>query len=703
MLLGSQYYRAPFPEERHWDDDLAGMAAAGLNSVQLWVLWSWVEPRPGGFVFDDYDRLVALAGKHGLRVVLSTIAEIQPLWIHRVVPGSELVTNLGQRVVSSFRGETHFGLTPGGCTDHPGIWERMAGFLETVARRYRDVPHLAGWDAWNELRWDVQADGLVCYCPHTLAAFRDWLDRRHGGLEGLNRAWRRRYDTWDEVMPGKAPSRPYTEMMAFAHFLTERACLHARARYDLIKAIDPSRPVTVHGGQPSAGYVGNQQSTALHRGNDWGFADHLDGIGCSSFPAWGDIDDAAFGARIEQVTSAARGKAVWLSELQGGRAASGFEVHAPVTAMAQQRWIWNGIAGGASAVLFWCWRDEVFGREAGGFGLIGDDGLAAERLREMVPTGRAIARYGDLLDVYRPSAVQVGVLFSPQTWYLHWAQEGSAHRARDAFEGYCRALVRGNIPYVVVEEEHLGILDELRILFLPRVLVLSSATEAALTEFVRGGGTLVVESECGAFDPVGIYRPPGDRWLDSLCLVREVGRRRPTTATVPLVLDGHRHDLPVTQWLTPLIGDGFEVLGEDPAGVILGRVSVDAGNVILLGAYAGEVYRRQGGMEFEAYVAWTCRVAEVELPVTVLEPAATAETAVYIKHGLADGRRLVFVFFPPGVSQVHLRFAPGFCATGALSDLREDEDYLLTRLPSGGSELVIERPAIGFAVLAEGA
>ena len=67
------------------------------------------------------------------------------------------------------------------------------------------------------------------------------------------------------------------------------------------------------------------------------------------------------------------------------------------------------------------------------------------------------------------SSPQVGVLFSPQTYYLHWAQEGSAQRVSSALQGYARALVRSSIPYLVVEEEHLDVLDGLKVLFLPHV------------------------------------------------------------------------------------------------------------------------------------------------------------------------------------------------------------------------------------------
>jgi beta-galactosidase len=416
MNLGVQYYRAPFPEQKYWEDDFKRIKDSGLNTVQLWILWAWVEARPGTFVFDDYDRLMDLAAKNGLGVILSMIAEIQPYWIHREVPDSEMIDHLGHKVVSSNRGECHFGLTPGGCTDHPDVWTYMSRFLTRTVERYGSHAALRGWDAWNELRWNVNADGRVCHCQHTLAAFRAWLDSRYDGLDGLNRAWKRRYGQWDEVLPGKMPHRPYTEMMAWEHFITWRANQHGRLRYELVKKLDPTRPVTVHAGDPSAVSGGWTEATAIDRGNDWNFADDLDGIGCSSFPKWHQIDDADFAVRVEFVKSAARQKLVWLSEVQGGRAALGFEVYQPVDAASQQRWIWNGLACGADTILFWCWRDEVFGCESAGFGLAGRDGLAEERLAAMKVTGDLLESNRSLFDAYRPDQATVGVFFSPPSY-----------------------------------------------------------------------------------------------------------------------------------------------------------------------------------------------------------------------------------------------------------------------------------------------
>lgn len=377
--------------------------------MQLWAVWGWIEPSPDEFVFDDYDRLMELASKNHLHVILSSIAAVQPYWIHREVPGSEMITNMGTPVVSSNRGECHFGITPGGCTDHPVVWDRMSRFISALVTRYRSSDALAGWDVWNELRWNVQADGLVCYCRNTVNAYRSWLRETHG-----------------------------------------------RARYELVKSLDPNHPATLHGGAPTVlhGSDAYPAATALHRGNDWAFADTIEGIGCSSFPLWQGMDEADYIARIDYVRSAAREKRIWLSEVQGGRASSGFSLHKPVPGAAQQRRLWTGLGDGADTVLFWCWRDEVFGRESGGFGMNGRDGAAQDRLSAMRTAGSLLRDHGPLFEGYRIDRPRVGVFFSPQSYYLHWAQDGNAIAPMRAVQGYARACVKTNTGAHGVRRRH---------------------------------------------------------------------------------------------------------------------------------------------------------------------------------------------------------------------------------------------------------
>ena len=38
-----------------------------------------------------------------------------------------------------------------------------------------------------------------CYCPSSVARFRKWLEKKYGTVDELNRAWYRRFTSWDEV------------------------------------------------------------------------------------------------------------------------------------------------------------------------------------------------------------------------------------------------------------------------------------------------------------------------------------------------------------------------------------------------------------------------------------------------------------------------------------------------------------------------
>lgn len=696
MQIGAQYYRPPFPARKRWEDDMKKMADSGLTSVQLWVLWSWVEAAPGVFVYDDYDRLAELAAKNNLNLVLSAIAELQPHWIHRIVPGSEMITRWGLKVVSTNRAECHFGITPGGCTDHPEVCGRMKTFFEKTVTRYRALPNLFGWDAWNELRWNVHAQDLVCYCPHTLRAFRTWLERKYGSLDKLNAAWQRRYCAWEDVEPGRSHHRPFTEMMAFQEFIMLRADRIALDRYNYIKSLDPERPVTVHAAQPCPYMAGWDSETPVNRGNDWNFADKLDGVGTSSFPNWFAADWSDFAVRMETIRSAAGERRLWLSELQGGRASQGFTVQKPVAAADQQRWLFNGLAVGAEAILFWCWRDEVFTTEAGGFGIVGADGHAEQRVAALQKTRRFIDNNAELLAAYRPRRPEAGVLFSPQTYFLHWCIEGGAHTAANALQGYAKALVKAGIPCEIVEEEHIEALDGLKILFMPRTLVVTDKLAAALKKFVKRGGTLVLESECGAFDTNGIYLYPEERFLASLAGVRETGRRLPAEPmSLAVKAGGAKFTLKYSQWLTPIIVKGADVWAAHDDGALVAEKKAGKGRVIMIGTYLGEAALKGVSPGFQRFLEYLVNRAGAA-PCVRVAPRK-GQLPAYARAGEAVGKNVVFVMCQEKAGAITIRFdagpGPGAVMRDALGGGKyrlNDNRAITFRAPAGRLLVLVE-------------
>ena len=634
MKLAAQYYRPPFPDRRYWADDLRAMRDAGLQAAYLWACWGWIEPEPGRFVYDDYDELIELARQAGLQVIINTIAEIQPFWIHREIPDSHLVDHMGQRVVSSPRRECTVGLTPGGCTDNPAVHEAMGRFLNDIAQRYAGEEHLYAWDLWNETRWAVHADGHVCHCDHTVKAFRHWLERRYGDLDGLNAAWHRRYTSWEDVYPGKLPGRIYTEMLEFQAFLSERSAAHMAYRHGIVRAADPKNLIVAHAGNPATYSGAYEFEQAISRGNDWDFTDVIDGFGASLFPAWFGWSDANVGARIESARSAAQDKLYWVGEVQGAGARSGIEVRPPVPGKTQQRWVWSTIGRGAKAVSFWCWRDEVFGRESSGFGIAGEDGYAQSRLAEMRRSANVIGEHEALIDAYRPDQARVGVVFEPDTYRLDWAQDGlDSHQAQPSMVGYLEAFERLQIPYDVVESRHRERLSSYRLIVMPWPLIVDQHLADELVAWVNGGGTLLVEAGLDSYDARGFYRYADDRTFARALGIRSVGRRTLDDAGVQFELDGLRGRLPAATWIEPMqSGDGTE------ANVVAHQLG--EGAVIAVGTFAGLAANTQRSAEFEHLLLALARRADA-LP--DIQCSVTDGDIVQWRTGVAGDRRLLFV------------------------------------------------------------
>lgn len=703
MFIAAQYYRPPFPNQKYWADDFAKMRDAGLHAAQLWCIWGWVEPEPGKYRFDDYDRLIELATKRGLKIVLSTIAEIHPFWIHRVVPGSEMVDHMGHRVISSCRSEVNVGLTPGGCTDNPGVAARMERFLAAAAARYGGLKDLAGWDCWNETRRNVNADNFVCHCEHTIRAFRQWLRDKYGNLDGLNQAWQRRYCSWQDVLPGKKPERTYTEMMEFLKFLTVRAARHVRFRYEALRAHDATHAITAHCGAPairSEGWKGSHEQ-ALCRGVDWDLADQLDGFGCSHFPFWGaGVDEEGFGVRVESSRSAAQGKVVWVSELQGGSARSGVMADRSVEPLAQQRWVANGLARGVKGVIFWCWRDEVFGRESSGFGLDGWDGLAPRRMAAMRKTADMINANMDLVDAYTPDPARVGVLFTPENYLLQWADQGQAGEAADGVFGYCTAMERLRIPYEIVESRHLAALDSLKVLLMPWSVVLPPETLDAILAFVRRGGRILFEAETGSFDERGFYSYPNDRPFMQALGLQDVGRRKLGENTLlPARLGEMRIELVLDNLITPFApADGAEVLAAGKEGQpLLVRRAAGDGAAFAIGSFLGRPYHRNRNEGLEQLIRHVCDDAAVAPDFDV--DAGDGNRLLQWRTGAADGRRMLWVINGGGDRTVTIiEKAGGFGKAKRASELFTGKNAAMTG-PAGSKQATIALPAGQYAAI----
>ena len=712
LYLSTQYYRPPFPKHKYWESDLDLIKEVGFNTIQLWVVWGWIEPSPGKFIFEDYDKLFEAAQKRGLKVLLSTCAELQPYWIHRDIPDSYMVDHMGNAVISSSRGESNEGITPGGCTDNPEVLKRMKIFLETIAERYKDHESLAGWDSWNELRWDTNADGLVCYCDHTINAFREWLKEKYGSLDGLNEAWQRRYSNFEDVYPGKVVGRPFTEMMEFQAFLQWKHAQHLKFRYETIRSIDKTHIISAHGPCPTfysdwgpmVKYpTGGVTQPAIHRGSDWDMSEMVDIYGTSIFPVWQYNDMIEFGVKIECTRSATAQKKFWLSELQGGGGGvwGGLEKFLPVRAKEQQLWLWSSLSRGAKAVNFWCWRDEVFGNESSCCGLIGMDGYAKERLDLMKKSADLINRYNKLLEEYQPDSYeeQVGVYFDADIVNLEWAGTGEARRAFESILGYLVALETIQCRYTVIESNRLDSIDKLKVCILPLPLIIKPEVAKRLLDFVEKGGTLIIEGEAEAFTNLGFFNNIEDeRSFTSGLGIKTQGRRNIPHDNFVVNFEDKEFQLKAGIFNTPLDllvnGKEMEVLGKDLDGNnMVGKTKHGKGRVIAIGGFCGKSYYNERYPDFEQFLLQITTSSKVVTDITI-----ESEFLIQWRSGLSDNKRLLFIMNSSKSQKVTVSAPAEFFKCNEVEELTSSSRVKLNNINGlKGFEILIEDES--FAVI----
>lgn len=661
MRLLMWYWRAPFPARERWREDFARIAETGVEGIATWVTWGWCEPSPGQYVFDDVDELFDEAARAGLGVVVTAGPEINPYWIHREIPDSHMVDHTGRRVLSHTPVFNHHGLCPGGCSDHPDVRERAGQFLETLAGHLHGRENLLHWDCWMELMWNTHAGGYVCFCEHTVAAYRRWLQARHGDLDGLNAAWHRRFTSWEDVFPGVQPDRDWTDTMAYQQFLTWRMAQDTAFRAGRLRAGDPGRDVFAHGVvlSPFMTLSGRSWEQPLSRGNEWEIAEQVDGLGGSHYPHWFQSLNAEIGVRIESARSAAAaaGKQYWLSELQTSAARHGFGVMPSVSAPQMERWIWNACARGADGAGLFRWSNDIYGREAGGFGITGDDGHADERVAALTRTTARMREHATLLADYEPDAARVGVFFDGLNHQMEWAYDGGGGDGALSFRGgeqsqsagsvlgCLLALERLQVPYDVLAGGHLRDLDRYRAILMPWPMIVRPEAAVALTRWVEGGGTLLVETELDAWDERGFHVDPAERALPRAFGFRPLGRRSfGEGERIPFALDGVEGELRPATWVEPLVATGDDGEGDavaaTGAGTVVLRRRRGEGAVVAVGTHAALAYMREQYADYERFVRALLTQAGA-LP--ELTCSSGDGELVQWRTGRAGDRRLVFV------------------------------------------------------------
>jgi beta-galactosidase len=89
------YSRKSNPPKQDWARDHQTAARIGMNTFRHWFMWSVIEVAPGKYNWEDYDRMMDLAARNGIQVVIAEMITCAPEWAFDKYPNTRFLANDG--------------------------------------------------------------------------------------------------------------------------------------------------------------------------------------------------------------------------------------------------------------------------------------------------------------------------------------------------------------------------------------------------------------------------------------------------------------------------------------------------------------------------------------------------------------------------------------------------------------------------------
>lgn len=479
ILFGGDYNPEQWPREV-WDDDIALMQAAGVNTATVGVFsWSQLEPRPGEFDFAWLDEVMDLLHAGGIGVVLATATASPPAWLAWQHPDSLPVDENGVRL--------GFGSRQQYSPSSSAYREHAARLVGRIAERYAAHPALRLWHIGNEYGGHIARS----YDAESAEAFRRWLRERYGTIDALNAAWgtafwSQRYEDFAEIdVPRRAPAiRNPTQLLDFDRFSSDALLELFLAEKAIIRE-HSALPVTTN-------FMGLFKDV-----DSWSWAAHLDIVSDDLYPDPADPRSYVLAAATRDAMRSFGGGRPWLLMEQATSAVNWRPRNVPKPPGLNRVHALQCIARGADGVLHFQWRQSVAGAEKFHSAMLPHAGPDSRIHREVSALGAELVGYGDLVGAPVPS--QVAIVWDWDSWR---AVEQSAVPALADYhatllEWYAGFLRRGVAVDLVAPE---AALDAYRLVVAPLAHVMTDAAARGLSAVPRRGGVLAVGCRSGVLD-----------------------------------------------------------------------------------------------------------------------------------------------------------------------------------------------------------
>ncbi len=483
-------------------------AEIGLDLLRVFLMWPWIEPSPGKWIFDPFDAAFDAAEQRGVGIKATLTANSGPWHIGTpsLLHSTTLTLDSHQRPA-------------------------MRRYLQACVSRYQRRPALEQWIIWNEPLNNVSPPNRVNpnRSDEQRRVWVDLLRERYSDIEALNARWRTGYGSFDDVDFAEDVPHPAHRGNVWESYgpwlddwrLRVRV-LHEELEWvaGVVRELDRRTPLCVN--PPDT--LANHASVGYDLRD---LASIPDILGASFHAPWQltfapkDAHAPLIVAGTTLLANAANGKPTELTEFQigntyyAGRKPSGLDQSDICTTYLAP------LLGGARSVTGWSLntRDRDF--EAGDWGLLDDLDAVGYRAEAVARVRAALSALDENLGHWAPVEPAALVLVSEASEAVQlvtgFAMPSLPGRAEnDAVHGSAlltTELLRLGIPAAMAPASALGSRSGAA----PQLLVVSHMTawdEAfghELLRLVEGGTVLIIDGTSGHKDlDAGLHRPwPG--------------------------------------------------------------------------------------------------------------------------------------------------------------------------------------------------
>jgi beta-galactosidase len=509
MYFGVDYYPEQwvFPyggsaenPEAQWVQDAQLMRTAGFNVIRLGEFsWGLCEKEDGKFNFDWLKRVMDIMGEHGIQVVLGTPTAAPPIWLTRKHPEILPVDEHGLT--------KHEGTRRAVCLNSDAYWTYSRRIVENLAQALGSHPQLIAWQIDNSLGGNFTE---ASFNEDTRRDWHGWLEAKYETIERLNEQlglchWGQIVSAWNQVpMPMAAPTVHNPALVLdWSRFCSDTIVQFVGMQAEILRRLTPDRPITTN------------LRALRHRFDHFDLANVLDFVSIES-TAVIKSRPADIACEIDMLRSLKKTDirtpdgdvGFWVMEQKAGNV-NWQEVNALVRPGVLRMFTYQLVSRGATAVLFFRWRQPRFGSEKF------HGAVLPHHLEGSRRVFNEVCQIGEELKILSPALKDTKVATEACIIYSHdneWTLQqpnppNKFFSLREHIQLIYTALHDRNVmvDFARPNEE----LAKYKIVFAPSLHLISAGDADRLKFYVQNGGTLISTFNTGHVDEHSIVPDSG--------------------------------------------------------------------------------------------------------------------------------------------------------------------------------------------------